>query len=553
MNKKIVGFIKTVGDKRYYMQWFAVVLLLISAITAIVYLTGGTSSTVQLLYIPIFIAVFAFGIKGGLVAAVAAGLAVGPFMPNGATHEMQPTIIWVLRIVMSVFIVLVVGGLSEHIKKTNELEKKKAYKDFTTGYYNSNKLNLDLGNEIKNNKYVNISIILFEFENMEMVKRYMDFETSLNSYIELHKMAEEFFNMSTIYTVLDNKIAVMLPGIKIDETNNLARKFIQSTKNPLYIDNLPISLVIKGGIVNYPNHEVEPGKLIVMLDKALYKACTSHNSTAIYDNVVEKEHERYFKDLVSLYHALKNNMFTLAFQPIIDIKKNKINSVEALLRWNDSNHNNMSISELIKRAEDAGFINEITKWLFGTVTKQLKIWKEHNIEVTVSMNLSSRDLADEAFIDYVKSYIEDNNIEAKFIEFELTETSIINDEIITSEQLMRMRNAGIKLSLDDYGTGFNSIKNLMDFAGKFDYLKIDKMFIDRIIKDEKLIMVDCIIEAAHRLGMKVIAEGVEIREQLEILNNIDCDMVQGYYYSKPLPPEELEQFIMNFNNNKNKK
>ncbi len=102
---------------------------------------------------------------------------------------------------------------------------------------------------------------------------------------------------------------------------------------------------------------------------------------------------------------------------------------------------------------------------------------------------------------------------------------------------------GIKISLDDYGTGYNSLKNLVDFADKFDYLKIDKIFIDKIIKDEKLIIVDYIISAAHRLGIKVVAEGVEMTEQIEILKIVDCDMIQGFYYAKPLPPEELEEYV----------
>lgn len=430
--------------------------------------------------------------------------------------------------------------------KTSGDKKNKVYKDFTTGYYNSNKFKLDLTDVINSNKYGCISLVLFKFDNMDAIRRYINFEASITSYIKLHNMAEEFFCYGTIYTILENRIGVLLPGIKTEDAINFANEFIVNTKNPIYVDSIPISLVVKSGIVNYPTHDTDAGELIKMLDKALDQACQSHNKTEVYDSVVAKEQERYYQDLVSLYHALKNNMFTLAFQPIIDIQKNRISCVEALLRWNEQSHNNMSILELIKMAEDAGFINEISRWLFKNVTEQLKTWKEKGVEITVSMNLSAKDLADETFIDHVKNYIETNNLNPKYIEFELTERSIIQDYDFTLKQLKRLKNAGIKLSLDDYGTGYNSLKNLMDFAGKFDYLKIDKYFIDLILKDEKLIMVDCIIKAAHRLGMKVIAEGVEIKEQVEILKTVDCDMIQGFYYSKPLIPEELEQYILTF-------
>lgn len=426
-------------------------------------------------------------------------------------------------------------------------EKEKVYEDITTGYFNTNKFKIDLSNLIDENKYKSISIILFSFENMDMIKRFVDFEVSIKTYIKLHKITEDFFEKQYIYSIPGNKIAVILPEVKIAEANNLAKRFILKTKNPIHIDGLPISLVIKAGIANYPSHNSDPNKLMIMLDKALDQAIRTHNTIQIYNNIIDKEQEIYYSDLITLYNALKNNMFTLAFQPIIDIHKNKISSLEALLRWNDERNCYNSVSELIKRADDAGFINEITRWLFGCVTQQLKIWEEKGIEVPVSMNLSSKDLTDEAFIEYVKSYIAENKINPKYIEFELTERAIIQEEKIASEQLKKLRSTGVKLSLDDYGAGFNSIKNLMDLAGKFNYLKIDKIFIDKILKNEKLIMVECIIKAAHRLGMKVIAEGVEIQEQVEILKTVDCDMIQGFYYSKPLTAEEVEKYIIEFN------
>ncbi|GEM_PF-759906 len=544
MNKKLWEFLRAMENKHYHILWLTVIVSLMVFITAIVYFTGGTSSTVQLLYVPIFIAVFVYGIKGGIIAAIFAGLAVGPFMPAAATGEMQPPAIWMLRILTSVFIVLVVGKLYEHVKKMDDLEKKRAYEDVATGYFNSNKFNIDWTDSINAGTYGSITTILFRFENMDMIKRYVDFETSMKSYIRLLEMAEEFFYMGTVYTISDNKIAVLLPGMDIDRANNLTKGFISISKSPMYIENLPISPVIKCGIVNYPNHGTEACKLTLMLDKALEQTSRLHSTIGIYNDIIEKEHERYYSDLVSLYHALKNDMFTLAFQPIIDVRKNRISSVEALLRWNDSRHINMSIAELIKRAEDAGFINEITKWLFASVAEQIKLWKEKGIEIPVSMNLSALDLSDAEFISYVTDYIKENDINTRLIEFELTERSIIHNEEIMSEQLMKLKKLGIRLSLDDYGTGHNSLKNLMNFAGKFDYLKIDKVFIDKILKDEKLIMVDCIIRAAHRMGMKVVAEGVEIHEQVEILRTVDCDMIQGFYYSMPLPPEELEQYVL---------
>lgn len=542
MNKRKIGFLK-ISEDNYKFIWLLIIAALIAFITAIVYFTGGASSTVQLFYIPIFITIFKFGIKGGLIAAIVSGLAVGPFMPYAATNSSQPTAMWILRIVMSIIIVLVVGVLFERNKRLSDLEKKKAYEDISTGYFNSNKFKADLRKLVSEEACSAITIIIFDFQNMDMIKRYVDIKTSKKCFLQLLNMANEFFHEGTIYVISDNKFTVMLPNIYIEETYILAKKFIQNTKNPIYINELPISMVIKGGIVNYPLHETNIGGIILMLDKAIDQSLRSQSELVIYDNIIDKEHERYYQDIVSLFHALQNDKFTLVYQPKIDIQNNKVVGVEALIRWNDENHNNMSICELIRRAEDAGFINQITKWVIRNVAEQLKIWREKGMDVSVSINLSSRDLSDETFIEYVDEYITNNEINPDSIEFELTERSIIHNEDFATEELNKLKSIGIKLSLDDYGTGYNSLKYMLGFAGVFDYLKIDKIFIDNILKDESFIIVECIIKFAHSLDMKVIAEGVETIEQVELLKGMGCDIVQGYYYSKPLSPVELEQLM----------
>ncbi len=417
MNKRKSGFLKKISFDKYYFFWSLVISVLIAAITAIVYFTGGTSSTVQLLYIPIFMTIFKFGTKGGIIAAIVAGFAVGPFMPYAATNAPQPTAMWILRIVMSVFIVLVVGVLFERNKRLSDLERKKAYEDIGTGYFNSNKFKVDLRKLVSEETCNTITIVMFDFQNIDMIKRYVDFRTSRKCFFELLNMTNEFF----LEGVSDSKFIVMLPEICIEETYIYAKKFIQNTKNPIYINELPISMVIKGGIVNYPLHETNVSGIILMLDKALDQSSRSQSELVIYDNIVDKEQEMYYQDLVSLFHALQNDKFTLVYQPKIDIQTNELTGVEALIRWNDSNHNNMSISELIKRAEDAEFINQITKWVIRNVTGQLKIWKEKGLDISVSINLSSRDLTDETFIDYVDEYITKNEINPGCIEFELTE------------------------------------------------------------------------------------------------------------------------------------
>lgn len=545
MNKRLQVLVADLGKDTYnYPQSIVFIIFSIVLTTLIAYITGGSNSSLHLLYIPLFFSVLVFGIKGGIITAVAAGLAVGPYMPiDSANNIMQPTAMWVFRIVIFIIIVVFVGSLIELIKKTEELEKRKAYEDLRTGYYNFNKFKLDLCTMAESGRYKDISVILFEFQNIDMIKRYVDIETSQKSFIELLEKAEKYFVNGTIYAASSKKITVILPEWDAWETAKSAKNFIAETKNPVYIEGLPISMVVKGAVINYPKHETDGDRLIAKLDKAIEQCLRCHSEVVIYDDIIEVEQEKYYSGLVSLYHSLQNDMFTLSYQPKIDINNNSVIGVEALLRWKDKDKKNMSISELIRRAEDAGFINQITRWVIKSTAMQMRKWNEMGIIMPVSINLSAKELSDDTFVDYVRECLEKYGVNPKNLEFELTERIIILDEKNALEQFRKLKEMGIKMSLDDYGSGFNSAKYLMEYGEIFDYLKLEKKLIDKISNEKNYEMIKCMIKSTHLFGMKIVAEGVETLSQVELLKSADCDYIQGFYYSKPLFAEELEKFL----------
>ena len=525
-----------------------IILFSIIIIDIIVYVTGGTSSIVHLMYIPIIISVFIFGINGGLIIAIIAGITVGPWMPLKVSESaFQQTGSWVLRVFMFINIVLVVGLLLEYIRNANDLEKKKAYEDIITGFPNSNKFKHDLCELINQHKQKSFSLIIYEFENLDMINRYVDQDTGQKSFIKLLNIADEFFSMGNIYTINSNKFVVVVPEYSYEEAYVIAKEFSQKTKKPIYIKDLPIAILIKGGIVFYPLHSIGINEIILKLDKALDQACRTQNDIVIYDNKLAEESEKHYNTIISLYHALQNNMFTLVYQPKINLHDNEIQGVETLLRWNDISNNNISISQLIGIAEDAGFISEITKWVIKNAISQLKKWQEEGIEIRIAINLSSRDLNDDLIVNYIRDCIKLYNVNPTFIEFELTERTLIEDEEKLLYLLNEIKGEGIKISLDDYGTGYNSLIYLVNLSFPFDYIKIDKLFIDNIANEQNKILIESIIGAVHGLGIEVIAEGVETEEQVNVLKRIGCDIIQGYYYSKPLSPEDLKTFVINFN------
>ncbi len=197
---------------------------------------------------------------------------------------------------------------------------------------------------------------------------------------------------------------------------------------------------------------------------------------------------------------------------------------------------------MITIAEEAGFINEITKWVIKKVVKQINDWKEDGLEIKVSVNLSPQDF-NESIYDFTRKCLGFYDIEPSALEYELTERSTIEDESTVLSELTMLKNSGVKLSLDDYGTGHNSLFYLTNSAYYFDYIKIDKAFIKEITEEKTKLLIAGIIDTAHVQGMEVIAEGVETREQLDILAEINCDHAQGYYFGDAIPPEELVKQI----------
>ena len=528
---------------RNRLLWWAVILSQILLIGVLVYFTGGTPNTIShLMYIPIIISVFIYGVKGGIVTSLISGLVLGPYMPVKVTQATnQDAFQWMFRIFIFFIIVFVVGQLTNYIRKLNDQEKKKAYEDTLTGRPNLNKFKLDLCNMMNGERQSITSIFLFEFVNMETVNRYVSYEIGHKSMLMLMDEAMNYFKGGTIYSVATDKFIVLLSEIDCKDANDAAKAFSQRLKKPLYINELPVVVILRGGQICSPLNNDRVDHVVEQLEKALDQASKSHNDIMVYDEKIAQDNRDYYNTLISLYRAVQNDNFTLVYQPKISLSDHEMVGVEALLRWNDSTYSNIPIAYVIKLAEDAEFIGQITKWVIEHAILQLKIWKEEGLHTKVAINLSPRDLSDTSLLEYTKDSLDRYGIEPSLLEFELTERTIIDDESKLFNVLNEIKKIGIKISLDDYGTGHNSLKYLSRLLFHFEYIKIDKLFMDDI-KSYRILLA-AVINAAHSFDTKVIAEGVETKEQLDIINEIGCDIVQGYYFSKPLPPKKLKEFV----------
>jgi len=349
--------------------------------------------------------------------------------------------------------------------------------------------------------------------------------------IKIIRKTDHFFRIGS------DEFAIILGNAqeKFDGTF-VAEKIIESIKSPFYINGEEIYITLCFGIAIYPDDANSSEELIKKAEMALIEAKKNKNSIVYYNNILNDLSYKRVNLEILLKKSIQNNNFILYFQPIYK-NNNEFDKVEVLLRLKDNNGNFISPAEFIPIAESTNLINHIGKIVIeGT----FKIVKEYfnDKNIVFSINISGKQLEDPEFINYLKIKISEYETSPHKINFEITESLLINNLDENISKLYKIKELGIGLSLDDFGTGYSSLARLKLLP--FDELKIDKIFIDNIAvnkQDEEIVNV--IIKLSHSLDMIVVAEGVENKEQYELLKRLGCDYYQGFYFSKPGPVEKL--------------
>ncbi len=240
--------------------------------------------------------------------------------------------------------------------------------------------------------------------------------------------------------------------------------------------------------------------------------------------------------------AIAENEFFLCYQPLIDTKSKRMVWMEALIRWKHPRKGIINPLDFIPIAEETGLIVPIGEWVLKNSCRQLKKW--HTKSYTgygISVNVSAIQLQQPGFSELVGSILNENGLIPENLEIEITESVLIESSHVVTKNLTQLSEQGVKITLDDFGTGYNSLKYIQEFL--IDGIKIDKIFISNIKADVNKIIIDTLISLGKKINAEVTAEGVETKEQYEYLKSQGCDKIQGYYFSKPLLPEELIVFM----------
>lgn len=340
-----------------------------------------------------------------------------------------------------------------------------------------------------------------------------------------------------------NKFAVILNHVQMTRIEIICNKLLENFEATFNIDDHDLYVRAILGIAIFPDHATDSQTLIQKAETALHKARKMALDFALYDVSLDKDTTGRLRLTHDLRNAIHNEELQLFYQPQLDVRSGTIKSVEALARWIHPEHGFIPPDTFIEIAEQTGLIQSLTDWVLRTAIEQCSRWLKMGIHLTVSVNLSARNLHDETLASQVSNLLSYWSIEPAQLCLEITETSMMTDPEHAKILLNDLDNLGVRISIDDFGTGYSSLAYLKQLP--VDELKVDKSFVLNMSNDESdASIVRATISLAHDLGLEVVAEGVEDQSAQDVLQKLGCEFIQGYHIARPMPPADLMPILV---------
>lgn len=427
-----------------------------------------------------------------------------------------------------------------NIKSKEEYIKYFAEHDPLTRIYNRRKFNEILDKELQQGKRGVVFLLdLDNFKNINDTLGHVYGDKLLKKIGNILK--DIGFEKCDSFRFGGDEFLLLIREIEdIQRVKNYAQKLLQRLQEKIVIDDIENTITASIGIVRYPQDGQNIDEILKKADITMYKAKhTGKNKYLIFNEEMKTSFNEKISIEKILRKALKENIFTLLYQPIIETNTGKIVSFEVLIRLKNAN---ISPAIFIPIAEQTDLILPIGRWVIKEAIKQLRIWRDKGYSLKpIAINLSPRQFYDKRLVRFLHKTLREYNIEPSLLEIEVTENVLVENKRETIEKIENLKKMGIKIALDDFGTGYSSL-NYLTFI-PIDKIKLDKSLKDKFIKLEKIQIIDSLISIAHGLNIKVVAEGVEEIEEYKRLKKSRSDYLQGYLFSKPITKEEVEKIF----------
>jgi len=349
----------------------------------------------------------------------------------------------------------------------------------------------------------------------------------------------------TVARLGGDEFVIILPDIhRARDVSKVARKVLESLNRAIVIDDNELYTTPSIGISLYPTDGQNVEGLMQSADTAMYtvKEAGKNNFQYFTQSMTQAAQQRA-KLEKDLRIAIEQKEFELHYQPKIKTNPLRVVGCEALLRWKHPEQGYIPPDIFIPVAEDAGLIVQIGDWILEAAAQQIVSWRSKGMpDINVAINLSPVQFKDAMLANKIQDYINTSILDKEMVEFEITENILMDNVQASSEGLLTLKKLGVSLAIDDFGTGYSSLSYLKSFD--IDSLKIDRSFVNDIhTESDSAEIVSAVISLAHNLGLIVVAEGVETEEQLLFLSDLQCDIFQGYYFSRPLPANEFFDYV----------
>ncbi|WP_071393500.1 EAL domain-containing protein [Bacillus tuaregi] len=362
---------------------------------------------------------------------------------------------------------------------------------------------------------------------------------------EASKRLQEFVKNKGIVARFEGVyFPILLPQMRNGTVGQMATDLISLFEQPFIIQGYELSLTVNLGISLYPESGGTVHTIIRNAYSALHHANeTGPNTYEVYSSNMNIKTYKRFSLFHDLQMALKNQEFLVYFQPRVEAKTHRIIAAEALIRWEHPKWGMVSPNEFIPLAEKSGLIGSLGEFVLNRACQHVKEWQEKGLEpVKVSVNFSILQFLQRDVIQMVEDVLKQTSLEAKWLEIEITESVLMENEAVILDKISKLSRMGISIAIDDFGTGYSSLSYLRKL--KADIIKIDRSFIKGIPDDRDSIdIVAAILQLAKKFKMRIVAEGVDSSEQLATLKRLKCDEIQGYLFSKPLRVDQFELLL----------
>jgi diguanylate cyclase (GGDEF)-like protein/PAS domain S-box-containing protein len=434
-------------------------------------------------------------------------------------------------------------------KNQQKIIEHMAYHDRVTDLPNRvlfmDRLNIAIGFSKRNHN--KIAVIFLDMDNFKVVNESRGHESGDRLLrVIAGRLTDMVHNYETVARLGGDEFAIILVGIEsLEEVADFCERLRDNLALTFDLDGNLFDLSASMGVAFYPDDGLTPEELLCNADTAMNNIkAREKNGWQFFQPEMKTKVIRKIEIKQRLRKAFENREFTLHYQPQIDMKTGKIRAVEALIRWDEPMLGLIAPMEFIPIAEESGLIIPLGEWVLREACRQNRIWHDqYNLSLIMAVNISAIQLKQRRFVDVVAKILADTGIRPEYLELEITESIFIHSFEEVASMLSQLRQAGVKISLDDFGIGYSSLSYLKRLP--LDTLKIDKSFISDIHGDDRgKNITDSIVDLVHKLGLITVAEGVETQNQLDCLLLSKCDSVQGYLLGKPLPAEEVGKLLL---------